>query len=69
MSTDFGAWTVIFEPEARHLREQRSGLSGFGGRPALHPAWREPDDAEHGIDPVLLSATPSLNRRPAALRH
>lgn len=68
MSTDFGVWTGIFEPEARHLREQRSGLSGFGGRPALHPAWREPDEVEHGVDPALLTATASLNRRPAALR-
>ena len=23
-------------------REERSGLSGFGGRPVLHEAWREP---------------------------
>ena len=68
MSTDFGVWTGIFEPEARHLREQRSGLSGFGGRPALHPARREPDDAEHGVDPALWTATASPNRRPAALR-
>ena len=69
MSTDFGVWTGIFEPEARHLREQRSGLSGFGGRPALHPAWREPDDAEHGVDPALLTATAALNRRPDGLGH
>jgi hypothetical protein len=68
MSTDFGAWTGLFEPETRHLREQRSGLPGFGARPALHPAWREPDDAEDGVDPAMLSAPTSLNRRPAGLR-
>lgn len=28
------------EPEAKTL----AGLSGFGGRPSLHPSWREPDD-------------------------
>jgi hypothetical protein len=67
MSSDFGHWTGIFPPEARDLREQRSGLSGFGGRPALHPAWREPDDAEHGIDAALLSATTSLARRSTVL--
>lgn len=21
-----------------------AGLSGFGGRPSLHPSWREPDN-------------------------
>jgi hypothetical protein len=67
MSPDFGPWTGISAPETRALREQRSGLSGFGGRPALHPAWREPDDAEHGVEVALSSATPSLNRRPASL--
>lgn len=28
------------------LREPRSGLSGFGGRPSLHPAWRDDDARE-----------------------
>lgn len=27
------------------MREPRSGLSGFGGRPSLHPAWRDEDAA------------------------
>lgn len=26
--------------EVRQLREQHSGLSGFGARPSLHPAWQ-----------------------------
>lgn len=25
------------------VREPRSGFSGFGGRPSLHPAWRDGD--------------------------
>jgi len=28
------------EPDAKTL----AGLSGFGGRPSLHPSWREPED-------------------------
>lgn len=30
------------------MREPRSGFSGFGGRPSLHPAWR--DDAAANTD-------------------
>src|SRR4029450_2947454 len=41
MGPDFGDWT--------ELREQRSGLPGFGGGPSLHPAWREPA----GYDPQV----------------
>lgn len=26
------------------LREQRSSLSGFGGRPGRHPAWHDDGD-------------------------
>jgi len=25
------------------MRDARSGLPGFGGRPSLHPAWRDED--------------------------
>jgi hypothetical protein len=28
------------------IRETRSGLTGFGGAPVLHPAWCEPEETE-----------------------
>jgi len=36
-------WTVPPHQTWWTHREARSGLSGFGDRPVLHPAWR--DDA------------------------
>jgi hypothetical protein len=32
--------------------EQRSGLSGFGDRPVLHEAWREPPAEPRRSPPV-----------------
>ena len=40
MRFDGGDWNDHPASPAGHLREQRSGLTGFGARPALHPAWR-----------------------------
>ena len=42
MGIEFGNWTDGAPTPAPLLREERSGLSGFGGRPELHPAWRAP---------------------------
>ena len=48
MRLDFGDWSDHPASPAGQLREQRSGLSGFGARPALHPAWRAPGEADDG---------------------
>lgn len=41
------------------MREPRSGLSGFGGRPSLHPAWRDEDAGESAARPIAMDQ-PSL---------
>lgn len=46
MSIGFGDGSSGPATAARQLREQRSGLSGLGGRPALHPAWKAPFDSD-----------------------
>jgi len=46
MSNGFGDLSQDRALAAHQLREHRSGLSGFGGRPALHPAWRAPSDPD-----------------------
>jgi hypothetical protein len=41
MSIDLVDWPAGHGDDLPGSRELRSGLSGLGGRPALHPAWRE----------------------------
>ena len=41
MSIDLVDWPAGHEDDFAADREVRSGLSGLGGRPALHPAWRD----------------------------
>ena len=62
MSIDYGDWSIDPAFPAARLREQRSGLSGFGARPALHPAWCAPGEPESerpdrrgGSEPVSIS--------------
>ena len=55
--------TISNPPDPRLLREARTGLSGFGDRPSLHPAWREPPAPERGG--VVELGAPS--RQPAAM--
>jgi hypothetical protein len=43
---DFGDWSDRLPVPAGQLREQRSRLTGLGARPALHPAWRAPSEAD-----------------------
>jgi hypothetical protein len=42
MGLDFGDGSDRLPVPAGQLRERRSGLTGLGARPALHPAWRAP---------------------------
>lgn len=68
MSSHVGHSNRVWAEDAHELREPRSGLSGFGGRPVLHPAWREPEEAT--VDLALLSATAANGRRAIGLpRH
>lgn len=46
---------------AAGLREPRSGQSGFGGRPSLHPAWRDEDVRE--IDAQIVAIPTSAARQ------
>ena len=48
MGLDFGDWSDRLPIPAGQPREQRSGLTGLGARPALHPAWRAPSQADGG---------------------
>jgi hypothetical protein len=41
MSIDHVGWPSDHEDGFSVTRELRSGLTGLGGRPVLHPAWRE----------------------------
>jgi hypothetical protein len=41
MSIDLVDWPAGHGEDVSAGRELRSGLTGVGGRPALHPAWRE----------------------------
>jgi hypothetical protein len=41
MSIDHVGWPSDHEDAFSFTRELRSGLTGLGGRPVLHPAWRE----------------------------
>ena len=41
MGIDLVDWPAGHGDDSPASRELRSGLSGLGGRPALHPAWRE----------------------------
>jgi hypothetical protein len=41
MSIDLVDWPAGHGDDSPAGRELHSGLSGLGGRPALHPAWRE----------------------------
>lgn len=50
-------WLQPPSAERYLLREQRSGTSGMGGRPGLHPAWSEP-----------IEAHPAANRAEATRR-
>lgn len=43
------------------MREPRSGFSGFGGRPSLHPAWR--DDDAGGVDARVIPVPASPARQ------
>ena len=44
-------WDRHARDELAVIREARSGLTGFGRRPALHPTWQEPA-AEGMADPA-----------------
>lgn len=41
------------------LRESHSGFSGFGGRPSLHPAWRDDEDVRQTIGPATAAVQAS----------
>lgn len=41
------------------LREPRSGFSGFGGRPSLHPAWRDDEDVRKADGPATAAVRTS----------
>jgi hypothetical protein len=41
MSIDHVGWPSDHEDAFSVTRELRSGLTGLGGRPVLHPAWGE----------------------------
>ncbi len=62
MDPEFGDWTG---GGAAEIREQRSGLRGFGERPWLHPAWRTPADHDPLSGVVALDGG-SANRVPVA---
>ena len=50
------------------MRELRSGLSGLGGRPTLHPAWCAPSSAQalrHRPPMVTLWLSPPSYQAPA----
>jgi len=39
------------------MREPRSGFSGFGGRPSLHPAWRDDAANTNAQTPTVIVAS------------
>jgi hypothetical protein len=46
--------------------EAPSGLSGFGGRPSLHPAWRETERSiQHSRNAASRPHVERVQRRPA----
>jgi hypothetical protein len=49
MSIDLVDWPAGHGDDASASRELRSGLTGLGGRPALHPAWREAAQPRGGL--------------------
>ena len=61
-----GVPTESYEEDRPVLREMRSGLSGFGSRPRLHPAWRSPED-EDRVEYLL--AARIRRKTPLARRH
>lgn len=46
-------------PSGSTMREPRSGLSGFGGRPSLHPAWRDRDAPEVDARVIAIAVSPA----------
>ena len=48
------------------MSETPSGISGFGGRPSLHPAWRETErSAQHSRAAAARPLAERLQKRPA----
>lgn len=66
MVAQSGSWADTHEVDPRVLRESRSGLSGFGGRPVLHPAWRTPEREDRVVD-LLASRIRRQQARPRSI--
>ena len=54
--------------EVPAIRETRSGLTGFGRRPELHPTWQEPEgegpaDRAQGSSAVVLDLAGRTRRQ------